>query len=128
MGDAIATLLGIMILVIARQLHVPWRIVAQMGWNQLKNGLIGAIPFIGDAYSFHFKSNAVNTALMLRSVKHGDDGTCSLTLHSITVQDVVGLAALILPTMALVSFMSIWFWDHNISYLSLFFPATYNSR
>lgn len=48
-GDAIATLLGMAILVIARQLDVPWRIVAEMGLNQLKNGLIGAIPFLGDA-------------------------------------------------------------------------------
>ncbi len=126
-GDAIATLLGMAILVIARQLNVPWRIVAQMGLNQLKNGLIGAIPFIGDAYSFNFKSNAVNTALLLRAVKRGKDGTCLLTPHSITMQDVAGLAALILPTVALVAFVSVWFWDHNISYMSLFFPAPYHS-
>lgn len=126
-GDAIATLLGMTILVIARQLNVPWSIVAQMSWNQLKNGLIGAIPFIGDAYSFQFKSSAVNTALLLRTVKRGEDSTCSLTPHSITVQDVAGLAALILPTVALVAFVSLWFWSHNISYMSLFFPAPYNS-
>ena len=66
-GDTLAALLGIPILVIARQLHVPWRIVAYMAWNQLKNGLIGAVPFIGDAYSFNFKPNAVNAALLLRT-------------------------------------------------------------
>lgn len=124
-GDAIATLVGAVILVLARQLDVPWRIVAQMGWNQLKNGLIGAIPFIGDAYSFRFKSNAVNTALLLRAVRRGEDGACSLTPHSITVQDAAGLAALILPTVALVAFVSLWFWNHNISYLSLLFPHFY---
>jgi len=127
-GDAVATLLGMAILVIARQLNVPWRIVTEMGLNQLKNGLIGAVPFIGDAYSFHFKSNAVNTALLLRAVKRGEDGTCSLTPHSITLRDMAGLAALIIPIVALVGFVSLWFWDHNISYMSLFFPAPYNSR
>jgi hypothetical protein len=127
-GDAIATLLGMVILLIARQLNVPWRIVAEMGLNQLKNGLIGAIPFLGDAYSFHFKSNAVNTALLLRAVKHGEDGTCLLTAHAISLRDIAGLAAMILPIVSLVAFISLWFWDQNISYLSLFFPAPYNSR
>lgn len=127
-GDAIATLLGAAILVIARQLKIPWRLVAYMGFNQLKNGLIGAIPFIGDAYSFHFKSNAVNAALLLRAVKRGEDGTCELTTHSITMLDMAGLAALILPTVTLVGFVSVWFWEHNISYISLFFPPPYHTR
>lgn len=127
-GDAIATLLGMAILVIARQLNVPWRIVARMGLNQLKNGLIGAIPFIGDAYSFNFKSNAVNTALLLRAVKRGEDGTCLLTPHSLTMKDAAGLAVLILPTVAFVAFVSVWFYDHSISYFSLFYPTPYSSR
>lgn len=52
-GDAIATCLGAVILVIARQLNVPWHIVRTMAFNQLKNGLIGAVPIIGDVYSFY---------------------------------------------------------------------------
>src|SRR5574341_1676421 len=73
-GDAIATFLGVAILVVARQLNIPWRVVGTMAFNQLKNGLIGAVPSIGDVYSFHFKSNAVNAALLLRTVKHGEEG------------------------------------------------------
>lgn len=127
-GDVLATLLGTSILVIARQLNVPWRIVAYMGFNQLKNGVIGAIPFIGDAYSFHFKSNAVNTALLLRAIKRGEEGRCALAPHSVTVLDLAGLAGIILPMLALIGFISVWFWNHNISYVSLFFPAPYQSR
>lgn len=127
-GDVLAALLGIPILLTARRLNVSWRIVALMAFNQFKNGLIGAIPFIGDAYSFHFKSNAINAALLLRAVKQGDDGACALTAHAITIGDVAGLAALTIPTLGLVGFLSIWFWDHNISYISLFFPTPYHSR
>lgn len=99
-----------------------------MTFNQLKNGLIGVVPFIGDAYSFYVKSNAVNTALLLRAVRRGEDGTCALTTHALTMRDVAGLALLILPTVAPVGFVSFWFWDHSISYISLFFPTTYQSR
>lgn len=127
-GDAIATFLGAAILVIARQLNVPWRIVGTMAFNQFKNGLIGAVPIIGDVYSFYFKSNAVNAALLLRTVKHGEEGKCSLTTHSLRVKDVAVLAGLILPIIALVGVVSFWFWKQNISYTSLFFPAPYQSR
>jgi hypothetical protein len=127
-GDAIATILAAPILLIALQLNVPWRIVASMGLNQLKNGLIGAIPFIGDAYSFHFKSNAINTALLLRAIKRGEDGACELTAHSITLRDIAGLAALLVPTLVLIGYISFWFWSHNISYLALFFPTPHHSE
>lgn len=127
-GDAVAALLGAVILVVARQLHVPWRIVGSMAINQWKNGVIGAVPFVGDAYSFYFKSNAVNAALLLRAVKHGEQGACPVATHSLTIQDLAGLAVLILPTIALVGVVSLWFWNHNVSYFSLFFPPPYHSR
>lgn len=127
-GDAIATLLGTSILVIARQLGMPWRLVASMWFNQLKNGLIGAVPIIGDAYSFHFKSNAVNAALLLRAIKRGEDGRCPLTTQSLTLLDAAALAALILPMLALVGLISLWFWEQNLSYMSLFYPLPYRSR
>ena len=127
-GDAIATIWGAGILVIARQLNVPWHIMANMAFNQFKNGLIGVVPLVGDLYSFGFKSNAKNAALLLRAGKHGKVGTCSRTIRPLTIQDVVGLIMLILPTLALVVFASFWFWNHNISYFSLFFPTPYLSR
>jgi hypothetical protein len=127
-GDALATLLGGTILVVARQLNVPWRLVASMAFNQLKNGLVGAVPFVGDVYSFYFKSNAVNTALLLRTVKAGKEGQCPLTLRALTLHDIAGLAILILPIVIVACLVSAWFWDHNISYVSLLFPRPYSSR
>lgn len=124
-GDAITTLWGAAILVTARQLNVPWSMLGTMAYNLFKNCLFGSVPFVGDAYSFYFKSNALNTAVLLRAVKHGTEGACSLTTRPLTIQDMVGLAVLILPTMALGAFISFWFWDHNISYLSILFPHFY---
>lgn|SRR5574341_1580954 len=125
LGDAVATVGGAVLLVMARQLHVPWSVVARMANNLFKNGLLGSVPVVGDAYSFYFKSNAVNAALLLRAVKHGEAGMCSLTTRPLTIQDLLGLAALILPTIALVAFVSIWFWEQNISLLFILFPHFY---
>lgn len=127
-GDVLATLLGAALLVMARQLGVPWRVVRSMSLNQLKNGLFGAVPFVGDAYSFHYKSNAINAALLLRAVKRGADGQCPLTARGITFRDVAGLTALLVPMLAVIGLVSAWFWIHNISYLSLFFPELYTKR
>jgi len=127
-GDVVTTLLGSSILVIARQLDLPWTSIAYMAYNQFKNGVIGSIPFLGDAYSLYFKSNAVNAALLLRTVKHGHEGVCPLTTRSLTAQDLAGLALCILPTLVLSAWVSLWFWNHHVSYLSLFFPVLYQSR
>lgn len=126
-GDTFATLLGGAILVSARQLDVPWAVVARMAVNQWKNGLLGAIPFVGDAYSFYFKSNAVNAALLLRTIKGGKEGHCPLTTRPLTVYDLAGLAILIVPVIVLITALSSWFWNHNISYVSLLFPPPYLS-
>lgn len=127
-GDALATVMGAVVLVIARQLHVPWTVVGAMAYNQLKNGLIGAVPFVGDAYSFYFKSHAINVALLLRAVKHGENDTCTLVTRSLTMDDVVGLIMLTVPTLILIAFVSVWFWEHNISYVSLFFAPPHLGR
>jgi hypothetical protein len=124
-GDALATLFGGAVLVFARQLDVPWSVVARMAFNQWKNGLIGAVPVIGDGYSFYFKSNVVNTALLLRSIKAGKDGTCPLATRTLTLYDAAGLAILIVPIIVLVTVLSSWFWNQNISFVSFFFPRPY---
>jgi len=50
-GDVIVTIAGAAILIIARQLQVPWDVQLRMSYNLFKNGLIGSVPFVGDAYS-----------------------------------------------------------------------------
>ena len=45
---------------------VPGIVLARMALNILINAAVGAIPGIGDAFSFWFKSNAKNYALHLK--------------------------------------------------------------
>lgn len=127
-GDLLATMTGATILVIARQLHVPWDMQLRMAYNLLKNGLIGTIPLLGDVYSFFFKSHQLNAALLIRSVKRGENGQCLLETKSLTMQDAAALTLLILPTVVLVFAASMWFWSHDASLLSLIYPTPYQSR
>jgi len=127
-GDTVATIGGAAILVIARQLQVPWDVQLRMAYNLFKNGLIGAIPLIGDFYSFVFKSHQLNAALLVRSIKRGEDGHCDLLTRPLSLRDITALTLLLLPTILLVSFAGGWFWNHNMSLLELLYPTPYQSR
>ena len=65
-GDALASVAGSAILVIAVQLNVPKMILIRMGLNLAANALIGAIPVFGDIFSIWFRSNAKNAELLER--------------------------------------------------------------
>ena len=65
LGDAIANLIGSVILILAARLQVPHVVVARMSLNLLINGTVGAIPILGDLFSVWFRSHARN-ALLLR--------------------------------------------------------------
>jgi len=127
-GDTMATIGGAAILVMARQLQVPWEVQLRMAYNLFKNGLIGAIPLIGDFYSFVFKSHQLNAALLVRSIKRGEDGHCDLLTRPLSFRDITVLALLLLPTILLVSVAGAWFWNHDISLLDLLYPTPYQSR
>jgi hypothetical protein len=127
-GDVIVTIGGASILVMGRQLQVPWNVQLRMAYNLLKNGLIGAIPFIGDIYSFLFKSHQLNAALLVRSIKRGEDGHCALITRPLSIVDISALALLILPTVALVLVAGMWFWNHDLSLVTLLYPPPYQSR
>jgi Domain of unknown function (DUF4112) len=127
-GDTIVTISGASILVMARQLQVPWDVQLRMAYNLLKNGLIGAIPLIGDFYSFLFKSHQLNAALLVRTLKRGDHGQCILLTTRLSLRDFTALVLLILPTVLLVLAAGVWFWNHDVSLMKLLYPTPYNSR
>lgn len=127
-GDVIVTIAGAAILIIARQLQVPWDVQLRMSYNLFKNGLIGAVPFVGDAYSFFFKSHQLNAAMLVRSIKRGEDGKCLLQTQPISIVDVAALALLIVPIIVLTLVTAIWFWNRNISLVTLIYPPLYQSR
>jgi hypothetical protein len=63
-GDTVAGMIGASILVLANQLGAPRIVQARMALNVFMNGTIGAIPGIGDLFSFWFKSNVRNARLL----------------------------------------------------------------
>jgi hypothetical protein len=66
-GDALANLLGTVILVLAARLQVPKIVMARMSLNLLINGAVGAIPIFGDLFSVWFRSHARNAGLLRRA-------------------------------------------------------------
>lgn len=67
-GDAIASLAGSLILLLAAQLQVPKIVLIRMSVNIAINGAIGSIPLLGDVFSVWFQSNVKNVALLERHI------------------------------------------------------------
>lgn len=65
-GDAIANLAGSVILIVAAQSQLPKIVLTRMSLNIAINGMIGAIPVLGDLFSVWFKSNVRNVELLER--------------------------------------------------------------
>jgi hypothetical protein len=127
-GDVIVTAWGAHILVIARRLGVPISTLSRMGVHLLINGVIGSIPVFGDVFSFVYKCHAKNTALLLRQVKQGQQGSCDLVPPTLGYREALIVVFLIVPIIASVGFAGLWLWKHDISFVSLLFPPPYQSR
>lgn len=63
-GDALASALSGYLLYEARRLGVPRTLFARMVANVMLEGLVGAVPFAGDAFDVFFRANRRNVALM----------------------------------------------------------------
>ena len=120
-GDVLAVLSGVPILLIARQLHVPSNDLIRMAYHQLLNGVIGAIPVVGDFYSFGFKSHAKNSALLVRTLKHGQGKACQITAPSLRLLDLGVVFLLTAPIALLTGLVSWWLWKRDISLIRFFF-------
>jgi hypothetical protein len=120
-GDVFAVLSGVPILLIARQLRIPTNDLIRMAYHQLLNGLIGAIPLVGDLYSFGFKSHAKNSALLVRALKQGEGTMCPIAAVPLGVLD-IGLVCLLTAPIALsAGFVGRWLWERDLSLISFFF-------
>ena len=62
-GDSASALVSTLLISKSARAGVPKIILARMALNILINASVGAIPGIGDVFSFWFKSNAKNHAL-----------------------------------------------------------------
>lgn len=63
-GDTSSAFVSAFALIQAARLGVPKILLARMAMNIIINELIGIVPVVGDAFSFWFKSNARNYALL----------------------------------------------------------------
>jgi hypothetical protein len=74
-GDALANLIGTIILGLATRLRVPRIVLARMSLNLLINGTVGAIPIAGDLFSVWFRSHARNADLLREAAMKPDRET-----------------------------------------------------
>jgi hypothetical protein len=65
-GDLIATALTLWIVREARALGAPWHVTARMLGNAALDGVIGLVPFAGDAFDVMFRANMRNIRLLRR--------------------------------------------------------------
>jgi hypothetical protein len=65
-GDALASMLSCYLLYEARRLGVPRTLFARMIGNVMLEGLVGVVPFAGDAFDVFFRANRRNVALLRR--------------------------------------------------------------
>jgi hypothetical protein len=63
-GDALASMLSCYLLYEARRLGVPRTLFARMIGNVMLEGLVGVVPFAGDAFDVFFRANRRNVALL----------------------------------------------------------------
>ena len=101
-GDAVASLIGSTILLMAARLGVPKIVLARMSLNVLLNGVIGAIPGIGDLFSAWFRSNVRNVELLLRTTAPVRSPTAP---HWVFV---IGILLVTLTIIGLVAFFIVW--------------------
>ncbi len=71
-GETVATVFGAMILGEAGKKGLPFATLAKMGGNMILNAAVGAIPLVGDLFSFWFKSNSRNYRLLNTYLESAD--------------------------------------------------------
>lgn len=68
-GDLIGAAIGLLIVARAVQAGIPRVAIARMMTNIAIDTLVGAIPFLGDAFDFAFKSNSMNMRIYEQSLE-----------------------------------------------------------
>ena len=63
-GDAITTVMSLYIVREARELGAPRHLIARMLVNVALDGVVGAVPLLGDAFDVMWRANRRNMALL----------------------------------------------------------------
>jgi hypothetical protein len=65
-GDVVTTLMSLYIVQEARALGAPRHLIARMLVNVALDGVVGAVPLLGDAFDVMWRANRRNMALLQR--------------------------------------------------------------
>jgi len=72
-GDLITTLTSLYIVYEAHQLGAPKHLIIRMMGNVALDGVVGAVPIVGDAFDVFWRSNRRNVALLQNYLgRHGE--------------------------------------------------------
>ena len=107
-GDMIANLIGAVILILAARLRVPQVVITRMSLNLLINGIIGAIPILGDLFSIWFRSHARNAELLRRAATQPYQETQQARLYVAGI--IGGTVVLLLLAIAAVLWVVVKLW------------------
>jgi hypothetical protein len=71
-GDIITTAMSLYIVHEARQLGAPFHLIMRMIGNVTLDGIVGAVPLVGDAFDVVWRSNRRNMRLLQRWLDRQD--------------------------------------------------------
>lgn len=108
-GDVLANLIGTVILGMAARLEVPRIVIARMSLNLLINGVLGAIPILGDLFSVWFRSNSRNADLLRQAATQAARRTHYDWTYVVGI--IGGTVVLLLGLVAFVLWMAISLWS-----------------
>lgn len=86
-GDVVTGMMSLVLLVRALQFKLPKVVVGRMILNTLIDIVIGAIPFVGDAFDFVWKSNTKNMKLFHQYAQEPERST---KRHWIFIASIIG--------------------------------------
>ena len=69
-GDTITTALSLFIVYEAYQLGAPGHVIARMLGNVSLDGVLGAVPLVGDAFDVLWRANRRNVRLLMEWLEH----------------------------------------------------------
>ncbi|MBH0202334.1 MAG: DUF4112 domain-containing protein [Nitrospira sp.] len=107
-GDALANLIGTIILGLATRLQLPRIVLARMSLNLLINGTVGAVPIVGDLFSIWFRSHTRNAALLREAAVKSDRETHTDWFYVAGI--IGGTVVVLLLAIAFVMWLVVKFW------------------
>lgn len=108
-GDVLANLIGTVILGMAARLEVPRIVIIRMSLNLLINGVVGAVPVLGDLFSVWFRSNSRNADLLRQAATQSARRTHADWTYVVGI--IGGTVVLLLGLVAFALWMAISLWS-----------------